>query len=116
MTIRPKVNQDLMLAPVAAEIDHNLQRIRDRSGADLEYALELELNAHVKRESPWERAELVLRFALRDVDLHGWTATVSEDYNRIHLDGGSVSIDLGLGADVTAFILSGARTEPVSVI
>lgn len=56
-----------------------------------------------------ERAELVLRQALRDVDLHGWTANVTDDGCRIHLDGGSVSLDLGLSAGVIRYIDEGAR-------
>ena len=59
MTIHPKSHRDLMLAPVAVEIDLNLQRLRDRTPEDVEAELELELDKpaiHINRE---ERAELV---------------------------------------------------------
>jgi len=107
MTIHPKSHRDLMLAPVAVEIDLNLQRLRDRSPEDVEAELELELDKpaiHINRE---ERAELVLRQALRDVEMHGWTATISDDAARIRLGGGSVSLDLGLSAAITSYIRDG---------
>lgn len=107
MTIHPKRQRDLMLAPVAAEIDLNLQRLRDVSPKDVIAELELELNrpaAHVDAE---ERAALVLRQALRDVDLHGWTARITADGSRVHLGGGSVSLDLGLSSGITSYIKSG---------
>jgi hypothetical protein len=44
MTLHPKKPTDLMLAPVAAEIDLNLQRLRDKTGHDLNVELALELN------------------------------------------------------------------------
>jgi hypothetical protein len=104
MTIHPKMTKDLMLAPVAAEIDANLQRLREKSIRDIEWQLELELDRPATRATRDERAKLVLRQALRDVDLHGWTAAITDDSCRLHLGGGSVSIDIGLGADVTAYL------------
>ena len=44
MTIHPKNQKDLMLAPVAAEIDRNLQRLRGGSPSDVLAELELELD------------------------------------------------------------------------
>ena len=109
MTIHPKSHRDLMLAPVAAEIDLNLQRLRDRSLEGVEAELELELDKPAMNIDREERAELVLRQALRDVELHGWIATISDDGCRIHLGGGSVSLDLGLSATITSYIRDGAR-------
>lgn len=54
-----------------------------------------------------ERAELVPRQAVRNVDMPGWHAAVTPDGYRIHLDGGSVSIDLGLTPGITAYIADG---------
>ena len=51
----------------------------------------------------------MLRQALRDVDLHGWNATLSDDASRVHLDGGSVSLDVGLSPAITGYIIDGAR-------
>lgn len=108
MTIHPKTQKDLMLAPVAAAIDLNLQRVRDRSLADVIAELELELDRPAVSTQRDRRAELVLRQALRHVDLHGWNAAITPDGCRLHLNGGSVSLDLGLGAAITQYIQDGA--------
>ena len=110
MTIHPKQQRDLMLAPVAAEIDLNLQRMRDRSPKDVEAQLELELDKPAMSEDRDERVRLVLRQALRDVAMHGWTASITDDGCRLHLDGGSVSLDLGLSAGITTYIEHGVRS------
>jgi hypothetical protein len=107
MTLHPKQQKDLMLAPVAAEIDINLQRLRDKSVRDVEAQLELELDRPAMSSARNERAELVLRQAVRNVDLHGWRATITDDGYRVRLDGGSVSIDLGLSAGVAGYIQDG---------
>lgn len=114
MTVHPKNQRDLMLAPVAVEIDRNLQRLRVDSPYDVLAELELELDRPAMCSDPEERAALVLRQALRDVDLHGWTAALSDDASRIHLDGGSVSIDLGLNPAITSYITQGAGRTPVT--
>ena len=112
MTVHPKNQKDLMLAPVAVEIDRNLQRLRGASPYEVLAELELELDRPAMCAEPSERAELVLRQALRDVDLHGWTATLTDDASRVHLDGGSVSIDLGLSPAITSYIIEGAAVTP----
>ncbi|MBV8990134.1 MAG: hypothetical protein JO372_16395 [Solirubrobacterales bacterium] len=110
MTIHPRQQKDLMLAPVAAEIDFNLQRIRDRSPREVEAQLELELDTPAMSADRDERAQLVLLQALRNVSMHGWTASITDDSSRLHLDGGSVSLDLGLSAGITAYIQEGVTT------
>ena len=107
MTLHPGQYKDLMLAPVAAEIDLNLQRMRDRSADEVEAQLELELDTPAMRADHDVRAKLVLEQALRGVDLHGWNATITDDGWRLHLDGGSASLDLGLSAGITAYIQHG---------
>jgi len=109
MTIHPKQQKDLFLAPVASEIDINLQRMRDESVRDVEATLELELDKPAMTADRDERAGLVLRQALRNVDMHGWRAAITTDGCRVHLDGGSVSIDLGLSANIAAYIQDGAK-------
>jgi hypothetical protein len=111
MAIYPKQPKDLALAPVAASIDLNLQRLRDHSPSQVEAVLELELDRPAKSVAREERAALILRQALRNVDLHGWTVEISDDSCRLHLQGGSVSIDLALGAGVTAYIEEGWDAE-----
>jgi hypothetical protein len=109
-TIHPRRREDLALAPVAAEIDMNLQRIRDRSARDVETDLALELDAppEVSRDRD-ERAELVRQQAIRNVEMHGWNATITADGCRVHLDGGSVSLDLGLSAGIMKYIEEGVQ-------
>jgi hypothetical protein len=107
MTLRPKTPKDLMLAPVAAEIDLNLQGLRDKSPAQIHEGLAVALNVGTAGVDRAERAARVLRDALRDVDLHEWQAEITEDGARLRLSGGSVSIDLGLSATILQYIEHG---------
>lgn len=107
MTIPPKEPKDLALAPVAAAIDRNLQRLRDKSPDGVDYELTLELNQPADRDDIEERSQRVLDVALRDVELHHWTAAITDDHSSVRLSGGSVSLDLGLGASVLSYIVSG---------
>ena len=106
MTIAPKEPKDLALAPVAAAIDLNLQRLRERSPLEVDYELTLELNQPADNSID-ERRGRVMRVALRDVDLHHWHTTITNDDSSLRLSGGSVSIDLGLSASVRTYILDG---------
>jgi hypothetical protein len=107
MTVHPKYPKDLMLAPVAVEIDQNLSRMRDCPPEDVVAELELELDRPAVCSDRDERVELVLRQALRNVDLHGWSAAITADGSRLHLDGGSVSLDLGLSPGIMGYIQNG---------
>jgi hypothetical protein len=100
-----------MLAPVAVEIDLNLQRMRDISPRDVLQELELELDRPAARADRGERAQLVLEQALRNVELHGWTAAISDDGSRVMLRGGSVTLDLGLSDGITQYIQQGVATR-----
>lgn len=105
--IHPKRRKDLVLAPVAAGIDLNLQQLRDRPAAEVEAELELALDEPAPGAGRDQRAQMVLSEAVRNVDLHGWTATITADSNRLHLEGGSVTLDLGLSAGITDYIERG---------
>ena len=111
MTLHPRNHRDLMLAPVAAAIDLNLQRMRDVLPRDVLQELELELDRPAARADRNERAQLVLEQALRNVDLHGWSAAISDDGCRLKLSGGSVSLDLGLSEGIAGYIRDGVRTR-----
>lgn len=100
----PKNVKDLALAPVAAEIDHNLQRLRGKSREEIRYELELELDESAKVDSRGARAELVLALAVRNTDLHGWAVAITDDASAVRLTGGSVSLDIALGAGAMEFI------------
>jgi hypothetical protein len=106
-----------MLAPVAAEIDLNLQRLRDIPAGKVLVQLELELDRPAVCSERDERAELVVRQAVRNVELHGWDAAISPDGFRLVLSGGSVTLDLGLSAGITSYITDGANygTQGVAV-
>jgi hypothetical protein len=105
----PKSPTDLSLAPVAVEIDRNLQRLRDLQPAAIAGELDLELD---RPESPSagrdERRARVLQVALRNVNLHDWNAEITDDDARLHLAGGSVSLDLGLSAAIMRYVAGGA--------
>lgn len=107
MTLRPRVPVDMALAPVAAEIDLNLQRLRDKTPGDIQYELGLELDRPLFANTRDERADHVLRLAFRNVDPHGWQGVITDDGCRLHLTGGSVTLDLGLGASVMGYIEAG---------
>jgi hypothetical protein len=103
-TIPPKVPRDFLLAPVAAEIDLNLQRLRDLSMEDLRFELDLELDRPEIRKTREERAQRILQAALRNVETHNWAAEITDDGARLRLSGGSVSLDLGLSATILRYI------------
>ena len=88
MTLHPKTFTDMSLAPVAAEIDLNLQRLRDKTPADIDYELGLALDRPPIEGTREERADYVLRAAVRNVERHGWEATITDDGCRLHLSGG----------------------------
>jgi hypothetical protein len=106
--MRPKVPSDLALAPVAAEIDLNLQPLRDEEVEGIFDNIALALNAGAPGASRDARAGQVLELATRQVDLHGWRATISGDATRLHLEGGSVTLDVGLSASIERYIANGA--------
>jgi hypothetical protein len=101
--IRPKTPTDLTLAPVAAAIDLNLQEIRDESLGKVVEVVALTLNTGVA-ETRDGRAQQILEVATRNVDLHGWTTSISDDSTRLLLRGGSVTLDVGLSAVVRDYV------------
>jgi hypothetical protein len=107
VTLRPKTPKDLMLAPVAAAIDLNLQMLRDKAPDAIAETLAIALNASLKGTNSAQRAAWVLEEALRDVDLHEWHAEITQDNARLRLSGGSVSVDLGLSASILQYIENG---------
>jgi hypothetical protein len=108
MTIHPKAPMDFALAPVAAEIDINLQALRDKSPKDVGLEVALQLDRPPIPNTLDERASHVLQAALRNVEMHGWSGSITEDHLRLHLDGGSVSLDLGLSESVKSYIEQGS--------
>jgi len=107
MTLRPRTPKDLLLAPVAAEIDLNLQSLRDKSPGDIGDALGVALNVDRAGTDRAQRADRILEEALRAVELHDWHAEITDDAARLRLSGGSVTIDLGLSATILHYIENG---------
>lgn len=108
MAIHPRHLTDLVLAPVAASVDLNLQRLRDRTPAEIDFELTLELNVDTSGSTRADRTRWVLEAALRTVDLHDWHASITDDCDRLRLEGGSVTLDLGLSATILRYIEQGA--------
>jgi hypothetical protein len=104
MPLHPRVGADLLMAPVAVAIDLNLQEFRDLEPAKIREYLELELDRPELDASPTERAARVLEAASRNANLHGWTAEVTPDNDRLRISGGSVTLDIGLSASILGFI------------
>jgi hypothetical protein len=104
MSLHPHVPADLMLAPVAVAVDRNLAPLREEPANAVEAALQMALDRPGHDDTPEDRARRVLEAALRNVDLHGWTAEIVDDRSRLRLSGGSVSLDIGLSASLIAFI------------
>lgn len=98
---------DIELAPVAASVDLNLQRLRDRPPAEIDLELAVELNLDTTGSTRADRTFWVLEAALRFVDLHDWQAEITDDGDRLHLEGGSVTLDLGLSATILRYIEQG---------
>jgi hypothetical protein len=107
MTLRPKSPKDLLLAPVAAEIDLNLNALRDRSPGELGDALAIAFNVDRAGTDRAERATRILDEALRGVEMHHWDAEITDDAARLRLSGGSVSIELGLSPSIRSYIENG---------
>jgi hypothetical protein len=107
MTLRPKTPKDLLLAPVAAQIDLNLQEIRDLPPGKIADTLGLVLNADRADVGRGQRAARILEFGVRSVELHEWDTEITDDAARLRLSGGSVSLDLGLSASITDYVENG---------
>jgi hypothetical protein len=105
MPLHPRVGNDLLLAPVAVALDQNLQEFRDLSPEKIRDYLDLELDRPELDGSEQERAARVLEAASRNANLHGWTAEITSDNDRVRISGGSVTVDIGLSASILSFIL-----------
>jgi hypothetical protein len=110
MTVLPKTPTDIGLAPVAVGLDTNLQLFRESSAAEIGFHLELELDQPERSASAQERSGCVAAVAVRNVELHGWSAAVTDDHCRLRLSGGSVTLDLGLSANIMRYIEGGERS------
>lgn len=107
MRVHPRTPKDLLLAPVAAEIDVNLSYVRDKTPAEIDEHIALSFNTDPAGADRAQREAWILGEALRGVEMHEWEATITDDSARLRLSGGSVSIDLGLSAAILRYITEG---------
>lgn len=98
MSLHPREAKDLALAPVAIHIDENLRPFRACAPEELEATFQLALDQPALDDTRESREERILKAALHTVDLHGWEAAITPDGSAVRLSGGSVSIDIALGA------------------
>ncbi len=108
MTPPPKTPRDLALAPVSVDIDSNLDRFRDKQPREIDVQLQLELDGPPLPDTREQRQAHVLAAAVRNVEMHNWTAEITGDACRLRLSGGSVTLDLGLSATIMKYIDAGA--------
>jgi hypothetical protein len=105
----PHSAADLALAPVLIGVERNLDELR--SSTDLAYTLALQLND----DESWypgaeDRAQRVLRSAIWNVDLHGWTVTPTQDRYGLAVSHGEYTVSLMLGAQLTGYVEHGRRS------
>jgi hypothetical protein len=103
----PHVPKDLSLAPVGVAIDSNLQQLRPLELAPLIELLELQFDRPALGLTEEERRSRVLAAALRDVNLHGWQASIPAVGAGVLIEGGSVSLELALSPTLLSFIETG---------
>jgi len=102
----PHSAADLALAPVLISIERNLAALR--TCADLEFALALDLNDDDHwYHTPQERAQRLRQSAIRNVDLHGWTVTPTEDGYGLAVTHGEYSVPVMLGKRLTGYVEQG---------
>jgi hypothetical protein len=112
MTTHPRSTQDLLLAPVAVDVDGNLRRLRDKAPSEIAFELVLEIEPPPDLSTPAQRIAGVVDVATREVNMHDWAAEITEDHARLRLVGGSVTLDLGLSASIIDYITNGAEPTP----
>jgi hypothetical protein len=108
MPIRPHTPKDLLLAPVAAEVDHNLAHLRGKTPSEIDFDLALSFNIDTTGADATQRRGWILAEAVRDVDMHDWQAEITADATSVHLSGGSVTLDVGLSATIIDYIAHGS--------
>jgi hypothetical protein len=106
----PHSPADLALAPVLINIERNLASLRDNR--DLEFSLALDLNDDASWYStPEERAGRVLKYATRQVDLHGWTVSPTPDLYGLAVSHGEYTVSLMFGRQLTGYVEDGTAVR-----
>ncbi len=97
---------DLALAPVLIEIQRNLDLLR--GSRDLEFILALALNDDADAyKNAAERADRIRQYAVRDVDLRGWTVQPTSDGYGLAVEHGEYKVSLMLGKSLVDYVQHG---------
>ncbi len=109
-TPHPHSLADLALAPVVIETERNLARLRASDNLAFEFALELN-DDESAYTSPAQRAGRTCKFAIRDVDLHGWTVQPTSDLYGLAVRHGDYEVSLMFGKRLTGYIEAGVKHD-----
>ena len=101
--MRPRDPTDLMLAPVALQVDAKVQELSKLKREQLAYHLALEVDRDPRTEQ--QRGRDVVDAAVKLIDMSGWEA--SWDPRGVRLTHGRNSLVIGVGADVTEYVRFG---------
>ncbi|HEX6247604.1 MAG TPA: hypothetical protein VFZ64_07005 [Nocardioidaceae bacterium] len=109
-TVYPHSTSDLALAPVLIQLERNLEGLRRAD--DLLHALGTD---DAGPASSRDRAEQVVRVAVRGVNLHGLAVAPTPDLNGLSVEHGEYRVSLMLGGRVTEYVRHGAPASMPTV-
>jgi hypothetical protein len=103
MNMRPRDAADLLLAPVALQVDAKVQELSRMNPEQLAYHLAMEVDRDPRTEK--QRGKDIVDAAVKPIDMDGWEA--SWDVRGVRLTHGRHSLVIGVGADVATYVRSG---------
>lgn len=101
--MRPRDPTDLVLAPVALQVDAKIQELSGLTREELAYHLALEVDRNPRTEE--QRARDIVDAVVHLVDMSGWSA--AWDPRGVRLTHGRHTMVLGVGAEVAQYVRSG---------
>ena len=107
-TPHPHSLADLSLAPVLIELERRLALLRVSDNLEFEFALELN-DDDSRYKGPAERAERIVRYVTRIIDLHGWAVHPTADRYGLAVRHGEYQVSLMLGKRLTGYVERGAE-------
>lgn len=102
----PHSLSELALAPVLISLEQNLARLRTSENLELLLALDLNDEGRFYHDAS-ERAERLANFATREVDLHGWSVTVTPDRYGLAVEHGEYVVSLMFGQRLVKYVQDG---------
>jgi len=102
-TPHPHSLADLVLAPVLIELERSLDSLRDSKDLEFSFALVLNDTAGAYR-NPAERAGRIREYAVRDVELHGWTVQPTPDHHGLAVEHGDYKVSLMFGKPLVDYV------------